>query len=99
VLGVCDGVGDAVPPVEGVPDAGVPVLGVAPAVGVVVVVECFPFFFLSPGTTAWPEGSGGASGWIVWVLDFEPPPPLEAIAITTMRKKAAAAAATNLRRR
>jgi hypothetical protein len=90
--------GVAVPPVDGVPVAGVPVLGVAPAVGVVVVVV-FPLFFLSPGATAWPVGSGGAVGWIVWVLDLEPPPPLDATAITTIRKKAATAAATSLRRR
>jgi hypothetical protein len=99
VLGVWDGAdGEAVPPVDGVPVAGVPALGVAPAVGVVVVVV-LPFFFLSPGVTAWPVGRGGAGGWIVCVLDLEPPPPLEAIAITTIRKNAAAAAATNLRRR
>jgi hypothetical protein len=93
--------GVAVPPVAGVAGVadGVPELGVAPPLGTaVVVVPCF-FFFLSPGATAWPLGSGGAGGWTVCELDFDPPPPLEATAITTIRKKMPTAAATSLRRR
>jgi hypothetical protein len=103
LLGVCCGVaGVAVPPVEGAAGvaAGVP-LGVAPPLGtagVVVVRPCF-FFLRSEGVTACPLGSGGAGGWTVCVLDFDPPPPLEATAITTIRKKTPTPAATSLRRR
>jgi hypothetical protein len=88
------------PPLDGVDDGAGVALGVAPDLG--VVEEPFFFFFgflRSPGTTGWPVLIGGAGGWIVWVLDPDPPPPLDAIATTTIRKNAMPTSATSRRRR
>lgn len=95
----------AVPPVAGTDGVtGVPVLGVPPPEPPIGAPPfwclAFLFFFLSPGWTGWPVGTGVAAGSVVW-LDPEllPPPPLDATAITTIRKNATTASATSRRRR
>ncbi len=93
------------PPLEGVVEgvAGVPVLGVPPVAEPPLedppLELPFLFFFVVLGEAGVPVVTGGVTGAIVLLLDFEPPPPLEAMAITTIRKNAAAARATSLRRR
>jgi hypothetical protein len=101
VLGVCCGnEGEAVPPLDGVPDgaAGVTALGVAPAPPLEEPLFAF-FFLLSPGAIGLPVEIGGAGCWNVDEFEPELPPPLEATAITTIRKNATPATATSLRRR
>jgi hypothetical protein len=93
------------PPLDGTEGAaGVPVLGVPPPEPPIGAPPfpffAFLFFFLSPGWTGSPVGTGVVTGCTVSVdPELLPPPPLDATAITTIRKNATTASATSRRRR
>ena len=104
VVGVCDGA-CVPPPVEGVEGAPVPpVPPVPPLVPELDPDEPLPlwlellcFFGAGAGVD---EAAGGACGWIVCVVELEPPPlPLAAITMTITRNSATSPRATSLRRR